>query len=221
LVLLICLPMEEGAAKSATNPRIEQRLNSGWKFRLGEAPAAEAEALDEMGWTAINLPHTWNAADGQDGGGNYFRSTGWYRKHFRTPTAWKNRQVYLQFDRVNHRAVAYLNCQLLGTHPGGFARFRFDATPYLKLGTDNVLAVRVNNEGNDIAPTVADFTFFGGIYRGVSLLITNRVQIETLDYASPGVYLKQVRVSQAIADLSVTIKLNNHKQRASDLRIRT
>src|SRR5437588_5650469 len=72
LVLLVCLPMEEGAAKAATNPRIEQSLNSGWKFHLGDAPAVEAKALDETGWTAINLPHTWNAADGQDGGGNYF-----------------------------------------------------------------------------------------------------------------------------------------------------
>jgi beta-galactosidase len=221
LVLLVCLPMEEGAARSASDPRFEQSLNSGWKFHLEDVPAAEAEVLDETGWTAINLPHTWNAADGQDGGGNYFRGTGWYRQHFRAPAAWTNRQVYLQFDGVNRRADVYLNGQLLGTHLGGFARFRFDATPYLKLGTDNVFAVRVNNEGNDIAPTVADFTFFGGIYRGVSLLITNRVQIETLDYASPGVYLKQVRVSQARADLSVTIKLNNHEQRASDLRIRT
>src|ERR1700741_2346361 len=83
LFLFVCLPAEEGAARSESNPRIDQNLNSNWKFHLGDAPGAEAAAFDETGWTAIDLPHTWNAMDGQDGGNNYFRGTGWYRKHFR------------------------------------------------------------------------------------------------------------------------------------------
>lgn len=220
IIALICLPVE-GAARSAPNPRTEQSLNSGWKFHLGDATGAEAEAFDDAGWTAIDLPHTWNAVDGQDGGGNYFRGTGWYRKHFTAQASWTNRQVYLQFDGANRRADVYLNGQPLGTHLSGFARFRFDATPYLKLGADNVLAVRLNNEGNNITPMVADFTFFGGIYRDVSLLITSRAQIETLDYASPGVYLRQLRVSQERADLDIIVKLANHEDRNCDLRIRT
>ena len=95
------------------------------------------------------------ARDGQDGGGDYFRGTGWYRRRFAARSAWAGREVYLQFDGANRRADVYLNGHLLGTHLGGFARFRFDATPYVKAGADNVLAVRVNNEVNDIAPTVA------------------------------------------------------------------
>ncbi|HZT60254.1 MAG TPA: glycoside hydrolase family 2 TIM barrel-domain containing protein [Pyrinomonadaceae bacterium] len=209
------------AAAPAPNPRAEQQIVSGWKFHLGDARGAEAEAFDDEAWASIDLPHTWNARDGEDGGNNYFRGTGWYRKRFEAQPAWADREVYLQFDGVNRRADVYLNGHLLGTHLGGFARFRFDATPYLKTDAENVVAVRVNNEGNGIAPTRADFTFFGGIYRGVSLLVTDRVQVETLDYASPGVYLKQVHVSPERADLDVTVKLANHEPRAADLKVRT
>jgi beta-galactosidase len=219
--VLTCLNPWTAAAAPAPNPRAEQSLVSGWKFHLGEADGAEAEAFDDSGWTTVELPHTWNAVDGQDGGNNYFRGTGWYRVRFKAQAAWADHQVYLQFDGVNRRADVYLNGHLLGTHTGGFARFRFDATPDVRPGAENVIAVRVNNEGNAVAPTVADFTFFGGIYRGVSLLVTDRLQIETLDYASPGVYLKQVRVSPERADLSVTVKLSNHERQAADLRVRT
>src|SRR5947209_2131254 len=221
IFIVICLNAWTAAAVPAPNPREEQSLVSGWKFHLGDIEGAQAEAFDDSGWTPVELPHTWNARDGQDGGNNYFRGTGWYRRRFKAQAAWADRQVYLQFDGVNRRADVYLNGKLLGTHLGGFARFRFDATPYLKTNTENVVAVRVNNEGNGIAPTVADFTFFGGIYRGVSLLVTNRVQVETLDYSSPGVYLKQVRVSPERADVDVTVKLSNHERRAAELRIRT
>ena len=221
IFLFVCLPTEEIEARTATNPRFEQSLNPGWRFHLGDASGAESEAFDDSGWTAIDLPHTWNALDGQDGGNNYFRGTAWYRKHFTAQASWINHQVYIQFDGANRRTDVYLNGHLLGTHLGGFARFRFDATPYLKPGADNLLAVRVNNEVNGIAPTVADFTFFGGIYRGVSLLITNPVQVETLDYASPGIYLKQVQVSRVRADLSVIVKLANHGERDCDLLVRT
>jgi beta-galactosidase len=209
------------ATSPAPNPREERQIVSGWKFHLGDVEGAEAEAFDDGAWESIDLPHTWNARDGEDGGNNYFRGTGWYRKRFKAQTAWADREVYLQFDGVNRRADVYLNGHLLGTHTGGFARFRFDATPYLKTDAENVVAVRVNNEGNGIAPTRADFTFFGGIYRGASLLVTDRVQVETLDYASPGVYLKQVHVSPERADLDVTVKLANHERRAADLEVRT
>jgi beta-galactosidase len=221
IFIVICLSARTAAAVPAPNPREEQSLVSGWKFRLGDIEGAQAEVFDDSSWSAVELPHTWNVQDGQDGGNNYFRGTGWYRRRFKAQTAWADRQVYLQFDGVNRRADVYLNGHLLGTHLGGFARFRFDATPYVKPSAENVVAVKVNNEGNGIAPTVADFTFFGGIYRGVSLLVTNRVQVETLDYASPGVYLKQVRVSPERADLAVTVKLSNHERQAAGLRIRT
>lgn len=209
------------AAVAAPRTRVVESLDRGWRFHLGDAAGAASEAFDDTSWTTIDLPHTWNASDGQDGGGDYFRGTGWYRRRFTARAAWAGRELYLQFDGANRRTDVYLNGRLLGTHMGGFARFRFDATAYLRPGADNVLAVRVNNEVNDIAPTVADFTFFGGIYRGVSLLVTDRLHVETMDYASPGIYLKQERVSRSRADLTVTIKLANDTPRTADMRVRT
>lgn len=216
---LLCLSAWQAAAQTLPGPRAVASLNDGWRFHLGDAPGAESEAFRDDGWAAVSLPHTWNAQDGQDGGNNYFRGTGWYRRHFEASPAWAGREVYIQFDGANRRTDVYLNGQLLGTHTGGFARFRFDASGYLKPG-DNLLAVRVNNEVNGVPPTAADFTFFGGIYRGVSLLVTDRLQVETMDYASPGVYLKQEHVSRERADLSVTTKLANHERRAADLTVR-
>jgi beta-galactosidase len=170
----------------------------------------------------VDTPHTWNALDGQDGiktkvegfamlKGDYARGTGWYRRVIRADAAWTGRQVYLQFDGANRRTDVFLNGQLVGTHLGGNARFRFNITTALRRDGDNVLAVKVNNEDNGILPHSADFTFFGGLYRDVALLVTDPVQIETMDYASPGVYLAQTKVTPELAEVSARVKLANHE----------
>jgi beta-galactosidase len=216
LGLALALPAGRAAARSEIN------LNAGWHFHFGETPGAETAAFNDAGWSTVDTPHTWNALDGQDGilkkteglallKGDYARGSGWYRRVLQADPAWAGRQVYLQFDGANRRADVFLNGRLVGTHLGGNARFRFNVTGALLPGGDNLLAVRVNNEDNDIAPHSADFTFFGGLYRDVSLLVTDDVQVETMDYASPGVYLTQTRVSAEHADISARVKLANHE----------
>jgi len=171
-------------------PRTEISLNAGWRFHFGEMSGAEASTFDASSWVSVDTPHTWNALDGQDGvkappvgganilkGGDYARGSGWYRRVIKGATEWTGRQVYIQFDGANRRADVFLNGQLVGTHLGGNARFRFDLTSVLKRKGDNLLAVRVNNDDNGIAPHSGDFTFFGGLYRDVSLLVTDVVQI--------------------------------------------
>ena len=104
----------------------------------------------------------------------------------------------------------YVNGNFLGEHQGGFAAFVYDVTPYLNVGADNVIAVKVNNAVNtNVPPLSADFTFFGGIYRDVHLLVTDPVQISPLDYGSPGVYLKPTNVSSNSANLQVTTVVSN------------
>ena len=119
------------------------------------------------------------------------------------------------FRSANRRADVFVNGRFLGTHLGGNARFRFDATDALRRDGDNLLAVRVNNEDNDIIPHSADYTFFGGIYRGVTLLVTDALQIETMDHASPGVYLEQKAVSAERAEVRARVKLANHADRSA------
>ena len=91
----------------------------------------------------------------------------------RAPSA--GRKFFLQFDGANTITDVWVNGTYLGQHRGGYARFRFDATAALKVGPDNVIAVKVNNARQpDIPPLAGDFTFFGGLYRGVHLLVTDR-----------------------------------------------
>jgi len=218
-------------ASAAAADRASVSLNAGWKFQYGETPGAEAAAFNDAGWSTVDTPHTWNALDGQDGvakkgeglallKGDYARGTGWYRRTIKGDPAWAGRQVYLQLDGANRRADVFLNGRLVGTHLGGNARFRFNITNALHSGGDNLLAVRVNNEDNGIAPHSADFTFFGGLYRDVSLLVTDNVQVETMDYASPGVYLTPTSVSAERAEISARVKLANHGAKPVEVSVR-
>lgn len=201
--------------------REQVALTSDWKFHQGSLPEdASTVAFDDSQWEKIALPHTWNARDGQDGGG-YYRGDGWYRLRFPVSSAWVRRQIYLEFDGANRTAEVFLNGSRLGEHRGGFARFRFDATPLINFDGDNVLAVRVNNgEDDNVAPISGDFTQFGGLYRGVSLLVTDRVQIETLDHASPGVFVRSLKVTPAAAELEVRVKLANRESGTRDVEVR-
>jgi beta-galactosidase len=192
-------------------------LDVGWKFFAGDAPRASDAAFDDASWEAIKLPHTWNAQDGQDGGGTnkvhdaYRRGAGWYRRILNVDAALAGKKLYLQFDGASLKAEVFVNGTRVGEHVGGFARFRFDVTDLLKTGADNVVAVRVDNGNLGIPPNDADFTFFGGLYRSVSLLATDRVQISTTDYASAGVYLTQQYVSAEKAVVHSRTLVENHE----------
>jgi beta-galactosidase len=204
--------------------RIDTSLNSGWAFLRSDAAGAASAQFDDAAWTRLDLPHTWNAMDGQDGPATpYYRGIGWYRKHVTVPNTLKGQRVYLQFDGSNILTDVFVNGKAAGSHAGGYAAFRFDISDLLAFGADNVLAVKVNNAaGADLnhaliagSPTVnvpplsADYTFFGGLYRSVHLLSTPPLAISPMDFASSGVYVKQSNVSAAAADLTITVKLSN------------
>ena len=123
--------------------------------------------------TAVELPHTWNAKDGQDGGNDYWRGCCTYCTRFAAPVYDPaQQQVWLQFEGVNASAAVLLNGQQLCTHDGGYSTFRAEVTELLQA--ENQLTVRVDNSVNDrVYPQKADFTFYGGIYRDVSLLVVN------------------------------------------------
>ncbi len=135
----------------------------------------------------MDLPHTWNARDGQDGGNDYWRGTCIYRTHFAAPqfnTA--SHQVWIQFDGVNASAHVVLNGSPVCNHDGGYSTFRANITELLR--DENELTVEVDNSKNDrVYPQKADFTFYGGIYRDVSLMVVSKNHF-TLDYfGGPGI----------------------------------
>jgi beta-galactosidase len=211
-------------AATYTPPATRQRvdLNANWRFHKGDVSGAQDPAFDDSGWQPVVVPHTWNAADGADGGNNYYRGVGWYRRHYVVPSTFAGKMLYLQFAGANQVADVWVNGVYSGQHQGGYARFRFVVKSAFKVGQDNVIAVKVNNaDHNDIPPQSADYTFFGGIYRNVSLWVTDPLQVRMLDFAGPGVYLRQRSVTAASATIDVTTKLFNNNTTSRSVAVRT
>ena len=150
-------------------------INDNWLFRYHDGTE-----------TKLDLPHTWNNLDGQDGGGDYWRGTCVYEKTFASPQFGSKELVYLQFDGVNASAKVILNGSVVMTHDGGYSTFRCDITGHLK--DENHLVVEVDNSKNDrVYPQKADFTFYGGIYRDVKLLTVNRHHFDLDFQGGPGI----------------------------------
>jgi beta-galactosidase len=204
------------------NHRADILLDAGWRFIQQDVSGAQATNFDDSSWTNVSLPHTWDIPGGQDGPGTaYYRGIGWYRSHYTVDNSYAGRRFFLKFDGAFLVTDVYVNGNLLGEHQGGFAAFVFDATPYLNIGEDNVIAVKVNNAFNtNIPPLNADFTFWGGLYRDAHLLVTDPVQISPLDYGSPGVYLKPTNVGSASANLQVTTVVSNATAAAATVTVR-
>lgn len=156
--------------------RTSVELMKGWTF-------TDRNGKD----TKVDLPHTWNAKDGQDGGNDYYRGTCHYRTVFRKPDFDPETQrVYLEFQGVNATADVELNGQNVMHHDGGYSTFRGDVTELLKK--DNTLKVAVDNSVNNrVYPQKADFTFYGGIYRDVLLRIVPKEHFELDYYGGEGV----------------------------------
>jgi beta-galactosidase len=202
--------------------RADTLIDDGWRFLRSDADGASASAFDDAAWAPVALPHTWNALDGQDGGNDYYRGVGWYRRHLTLPASAAGKRVYLQFDGANIVTDAWVNGASVGQHRGGFARFRFDVTGAVTAGADNVVAVRVSNASvDDVPPLTADFTFFGGLYRDAHLLVTDPVHVDVEDYGSPGVYLDATAVSAASADLRARVRVKNASGAAEDVTVTT
>lgn len=138
-------------------------INDGWEF-FRQTPE-EAVGAGE----AVNLPHTWNAADGQDGGDDYLRCECCYKK--RLSIAKKEKTAYfLDFLGANSVCRVFVNGRLCGGHRGGYTRFFVDITDAVQDG-ENDITIGVSNEPfPDVVPLKADFTFFGGIYRDAALI---------------------------------------------------
>ncbi|MBE9509387.1 MAG: beta-galactosidase [Bacteroidetes bacterium] len=185
-----------------------RNINQDWEFVRMDMDFKKES--DFVKWEKVNIPHTWNNKDAQSGG-DVYRGTGWYRKSFFAEKTIRNKKLYLRFEGVGQVADVYVNGHLAGTHEGGYSAFCFDITPLVQFGAKNQIYVKVNNELKpDIIPVNHRlFMVYGGIYRSVSLFVTNKVHISTTDFASPGVYITQDIVSQEKAEISLKIKLEN------------
>jgi beta-galactosidase len=201
--------------------RVDTVINNTWKFNKADVANAQLPSFDDTSWITLDLPHTWNALDGEDGGNNYYRGIGWYRKHYTIGSENSGKRVYLFFESVGISADVYCNGTLVGSHLGAYAAFCFDITSAVSFGAENLIAVKANNSSSlNIAPLSGDFTQWGGICRSVHLLITNPVHITPLDYASLGVYLTPTDVNSTSSNLSVKTLIRNTGATAKDVLVR-
>jgi beta-galactosidase len=210
LCILVAAPLVLLPDRVQAQPRTEVLLNDGWRFVRQNPAGAERVDYNDDRWEQISLPHTWNAFDGQDGGNDYYRGTGWYRKHLALDSRYHGKSIFVKFDGAATSTQVYVNGALAGTHKGNYGAFCFDISALVRFDGPNTIAVKVNNaRDTTVAPLRGDFTVFGGIYRAVRLLILEDLSVSPLDYASSGVYVKQVRVSTAAAELEVTTVVRN------------
>ena len=157
-------------------------INDNWLF------SKEAKSIPHVmphDWEKVNLPHTWNGTDGQDGGNDYYRGTCYYVKQLSLADFGDEDEYYLQFDAVNSSAKVYFNGELIAQHDGGYSAFR------AKLGNiqeSNLLVVAADNSPNDyVYPQTADFTFYGGIYRSVKLIGVSKSHFDLDYFGAPGI----------------------------------
>ena len=177
-------------------------LNQKWSFRKG---INEVPAVTPVDWDFVNIPHCWNAIDGQDGGNDYFRGTCCYVKDIdmeEIPTADK---YYLEINGANSSATVFMNGNELASHDGGYSTWRVDITEELKKGTR--LGILVDNSANEtVYPQMADFTFYGGIYRNVNLIAVNESHFDLDYYGAPGIKVTPtIKGTDAVVEIETFI----------------
>ncbi|MCI9440599.1 MAG: beta-galactosidase [Ruminococcus sp.] len=160
-------------------------LNRDWRFVQEDAGLPKELPLE---WLQINLPHTWNAIDGHDGNGSYDRGKYWYAKSFPTPKQpLAGGRVYVEILAAGQQATVYVNGSEVIYHEGGYSIFRADITDQCKEEGDNLLVVACSNENkSSVYPQSADFTFYGGLYRGVNLISVPEVHFDLEHYGGSG-----------------------------------
>jgi len=178
-------------------------LNDNWAFAKNSA--AVPVFLPEN-WQTVTLPHTWNAQDGQDGGADYFRGKCCYVRQLpqELPPADK---YYLEIRGANSSAEVFLNGKHLGSHDGGYSTWRVDVTEDPR----GLLAIVVDNAPNDqVYPQVADFTFYGGLYRDVNLICVPESHFDLTYFGGPGIKVTPT-MEEADAKVAVEVRITNRQ----------
>ena len=158
-------------------------FNTKWAFTKQDKTIPTVMPQD---WYWVTLPHSWNDIDGQDGGNDMYRGTAYYAKTLNKvdlPTA---DQYYLEFNGANSSAKVYVNGKEMASHDGGYSTWRVNITE--EIQTENLIVVEVDNAANDrVYPQMADFSFYGGLYRNVNIIAVAESHFDLDYYGGPGI----------------------------------
>ena len=179
-------------------------LNSGWKFFYKEENSSDNAR-------EITLPHTWNV-DAFVGEGSYCQTAANYQRTLFVPAEWKGKRLFLRFNGVQSVADVFVNGRHVGDHYGGYTAFAFEITENVSYGYNNALLVAVSNAyRNDVLPTSTEENIYGGIYRDVELIVTDKTTISPLYYGTDGVMVHQTEVSKERVSGRVDVALLGKK----------
>jgi len=205
LALNLCYGIAIVNAAQNQAGRREINFNRNWTFMKGEIQGAEAVDFDASQWQSVRLPHDWAISGPFDPSGNGstgklpWQGVGWYRKTFKLDTESRGKKVYFNFDGVMAFPKIYINGQLAGQWDYGYTPFWIDATNYVKFGEDNVIAVSVDTRHHR-----SRWYPGAGIYRDVTMLITDPVHLEHW-----GTFVTTPFISNEIASVKVRNTVNN------------
>ena len=182
-------------------------FNAKWAF---SKQATEVPTEINNRWDFVNLPHSWNAIDGQDGGNDYFRGTAYYAKKLDKMDLPIADRYYLEIRGANSSADVYVNGKNLAHHDGGYSTWRVDVTEALER--ENLFVIAVDNSANDrVYPQVADFTFYGGLYRDVNILCVSESHFDLEYYGGDGLQTSYT-LSEGQANVTVQTYVKNLKE---------
>ncbi|MCF8357899.1 MAG: DUF4982 domain-containing protein [Prolixibacteraceae bacterium] len=216
MVLVLCV---SGCTKNEANFERKQLFDSDWKFHLGDTDIASSKDFDDENWRSVNLPHDWSI-EGEispenltGGAGGYFLAgIGWYRKTFKAPAEWKDKNISIYFEGVYMNSEVFINGKSLGVYPYGYTSFKYNLTPYLNFDKENIIAVRVDNSQQ----LNCRWYTGSGIYRHVWMLVTEPVHI-----AHWGVDITTPEVSSEKANVQLTTRVKNETGQPQNIVVKT
>ena len=180
-------------------------MKMGFSKEALEAPTTMPER-----WNWVNIPHTWNNIDGQDGGNDLYRGTAFYAKELEKIDLPKADRYFLEIQGANSSAILYINGKKLANHDGGYSTWRVDITDALE--DKNLFVFEVDNSQNDrVYPQNADFTFYGGIYRDLNIIAVNESHFDLEYYGTPGIKVTPEVVGKD-AKVEVEVFVKNAKE---------
>lgn len=190
--------------------RKTQAINSEWYFCKNEKQSLKPPRRADRTFEKVNLPHTWNNLDGQDGGMDYYRAACWYFKTLHLSLN-SHERAFLEFLGANSICTVYANGKEIYKHKGGFSTFRVEITDYIHFGRVKLAVLVDNSKNQEVYPQNADFTFFGGLYRGVNLITVAASHFDLDYYGTPGVAVTPKVLEDGTAEIALNAYVTNPK----------
>jgi beta-galactosidase len=198
--------------------REASNFNVGWRFIKGDVEKAHQENFNDKNWSLVNLPNGMELLPLASSGGVNYQGPCWYRKHFEVGAEFKGKKVFVHFEGIMGKSKIWVNGQLIRENFGSYFPIHLDISEHLKLGSENIIAVRADNSNDPSFPPgknqeTLDFTYFGGIYRDAWLITHGEVYVThplaVNKVGGGGVFVHCEDVSERSAKLMVKTDIAN------------